>query len=187
MKATLTVLAMLSVLYGCAGNKPLQQQAAAEPEPAPPPERQAQARATTAESYRWRVYCKHNSFRGYQECNMRAGGAPSKDGLGSGEPISLLWISWYSSLPDSYYVHIPHNDYRDFDPTLQVDSLQPVSYKGEGAMFTLQDKLVEQMRAGRFLYVTYYKWPYGKTRLVIDLNGFTAAHARLQQEVQKHR
>jgi hypothetical protein len=80
---------------------------------------------------------------------------------------------------------VSHYDYRGFDPTLRVDSLAPVSYKGEGAMFPLRDDLLGQMRAGRFLYVTYYRWPYGRTNMVIDLIGFTAAHAQLQQEVEK--
>lgn len=185
MKNILTIVAVVSLGFGCAGNKPLSPEVEPEQEKtaAAPPSQEPEQTGTTAEPYQWKVYCKHNRFRGYDECNMRAGGAPTENELQQGHPLSLLWISWYSSLPDEYYIHIPNNDYRGFDPTLRVDSLAPVSYQGEGAMFPLQDELIEQMRAGRFLYVTYYKWPYGKTDMVIDLIGFTAAHAQLQQEV----
>lgn len=187
MKSIFTVVAAVSLGFGCAGDKALAPEVEAEQHTTTvaPPAREPDHTPTTAESYKWRVYCKYNRFRGYEECNMQAGGAPTEDELSDGQPLSFMWISWYSSLPDSYYVHIPNNDYRGFDPTLRVDSLAPISYEGEGAMFALRDDLLAQMRAGRFLYVTYYKWPYGKTNMVIDLIGFTAAHAQLQREVEK--
>ena len=187
MENVLTIAAAASLGFGGAGDKVLSPEVESEQHQTAvtPPASEPDHAPTTAEAYKWRVYCQHNRFRGYDECNMRAGGAPTENELSDGQALSFMWISWYSSLPDSYYVPIPSNDYRGFDPTLRAASRAPGSYAGEGGMFPLQDDLLGQMRAGRFLYVTCYKWPYGRTNMVIDLIGFTAAQAQLQQEVEK--
>ena len=45
--------------------------------------------------------------------------------------------------------------------------------------------LAFDINAASTVYVAYYKWPYGKTNMVIDLIRFTAAHEQLQREVEK--
>lgn len=151
------------------GPKP---QAAPPPKPVPPPAVK-DSRAYRAQFGDWKVGCVDNPVNFTSHCKAETIGSVIEfRGEPGYRPHVVLWVSWLKGQPkDSRSICVFGQDYPVEQVTLQIDRRKPVELEARKASgcFVANEKFLRDMRAGKDLYVTFTRWPWGEARALVSL------------------
>ncbi|MGB5472550.1 MAG: hypothetical protein WBQ78_03610 [Gammaproteobacteria bacterium] len=122
----------------------------------------------------WRVDCLYEEVNFSTQCTAETYGKITESyGDEIYHPTPVLWISWLKGEPrPTRSVCIFGHDYPVKGVSLQVDSNPPIQLGAQNATGCViaDNNLLQQIRTGRALNVTFLRWPWGQTRATFSLN-----------------
>lgn len=173
--ASLLVISVLAT--GCAnfpaGTTTEDQPASSGSERTVQPERKA-GRERRVQFGNWRVDCIYEEDNFSTQCTAETYGKVSGS-LGDEiyHPTPVLWISWLKGEPaPTRSVCVFGHDYPVRGVSMQVDSNPPIQLGAHNATGCViaDNYLLQQIRTGRQLTVTFLRWPWGETKATFSLN-----------------
>jgi hypothetical protein len=135
----------------------------------------------------WRVDCVYEEVSRLTQCKAEIYSKMTEyHGEDSRHPTPVLWISWLKGDPKHIRsVCVFGHNYPVTGVSLQVDANPPSrigALNVPGCMIA-NATLMQQLRAGHELKVTFHRWPWGKTITTFSLNKSTNALNELDRLV----
>ena len=122
----------------------------------------------------WRVDCIYEAVTLLTQCKAETYGKITeyqRDEIY--HPTPVLWVTWLKNEPKhSRSVCVFGHDYPVEGVKLQVDNNAPILIDALNAAGCIiaDNTLINQLRAGHELGVTFLRWPWGKTKATFSLN-----------------
>jgi hypothetical protein len=152
-----------------------------------PQQERSEVRERRVQFGNWRVDCIYEEVNFSTQCKAETYGKVT-EAVGDEiyHPTPVLWISWLKGEPAyTRSVCVFGHDYPVKGVSIQVDNNTPIQFGAQNATgCALADNhLLQQLRAGRQLNVTFLRWPWGQTRATFSLNKSSRALDELDRLV----
>ena len=185
MRLRTTLLVMTLLATGCA-NFPAGTVTGDNTESPASQERNA-VRERKVQFGNWRVDCVYEVVTLLTQCKAETYGKVTEYyGDEIYHPTPVLWITWLKGEPEhTRSVCVFGHDYPVKGVRLQVDENPPIligALNAAGCVIA-DNNLINQLRAGHELGVSFLRWPWGKTKAIFSLNKSTNALNELDRLV----
>jgi hypothetical protein len=185
MKLPVTLLMMTLLATGCAnfsGGTSTDDRTASTAQP-----EQNAVREREVQFGNWRVDCIYEEVSALTQCKAETYSRITEyRGEDTDHPAPILWISWLKGEPKHIRsVCVFGHDYPVTGVSLQVDDNMPLQIGALNAAgcVIVDATLMQQLRAGHKLDVTFLRWPWGQTIATFSLNKSTNALNELDRLV----
>lgn len=186
MKLSVIVLMMALLATGCAnfsgGTSTDGDRTASTAQP-----EQNEVRERKVQFGNWRVDCTYEEVSALTQCKAETYSKITEyRGEDSNHPAPILWISWLKGEPRHIRsVCVFGHDYPVTGVSLQVDDNMPLQIGALNAAGCViaNATLMQQLRAGHELDVTFLRWPWGQTIATFSLNKSNNALNELERLV----
>jgi len=135
----------------------------------------------------WRVDCVYEEVTALTQCKAETYSRITEHrGEDSNHPAPILWISWLKGEPKNIRsVCVFGHGYPVTGVSLQIDNNIPLQIGAlNAAGCVIADAtLMQQLRAGHKLNVTFQRWPWGQTITTFSLDKSTNALNELDRLV----
>jgi hypothetical protein len=185
MKLSVTLLMMTLLATGCAnfsGGTTNGDQTTSTAQ-----QEQNKVREREVQFGNWRVDCVYEEVSGLTQCKAETYSKITEyRGEDTNHPAPILWITWLKGEPKHIRsVCVFGHNYPVTGVSLQVDDNTPIQIGALNATGCViaNATLVQQLRAGQELDVTFLRWPWGQTIATFSLNKSTNALNELDRLV----
>lgn len=135
----------------------------------------------------WRVDCLYEGTRFQTQCKAETYGRILRyHGDEVYQPTPILWVSWMKGEnPDKRTVCVLGHDYPVNAVSFRVDNNPPLQLAAGTASgcFLANQTLINQLRKGQQLVVSFLRFPWGETSVGFDLNRSNSALNELKKLV----
>ncbi len=135
----------------------------------------------------WRVDCLYEEITLLTQCKAETWGKLLQY-LGDEiyRPVPILWVSWMKGEdPDKRTVCVLGHDYPVNAVSFRVDNNQPLQLAAATASgcFIANQALINQLRKGQQLVVSFLRFPWGETKIGFNLHRSNSALDELKKLV----